>query len=101
MTMELQPEIIVTAASLPQLNGIDAMRILQKEVQSAKVLFLAARHDLLLVREAFRAGAKGYLLKSCCFGELLTAIRLLVRGDIYIPPVLSDELLPFITVENS
>src|SRR5262245_62406487 len=57
MAKQNHPDVIVTDISMPHLNGIDAARILRKEANSAKVLFLSMHADFPLVEEAFRAGA--------------------------------------------
>jgi DNA-binding NarL/FixJ family response regulator len=87
------PDVIVTDISMPQLNGIDAARILRKETNSAKVLFLTMYADLPLVEEAFRAGASGYVLKLCGAEEFVKAIQCVARGDTYITPLLAGDLI--------
>ena len=87
------PDVIVTDISMPQLNGIDAARILRKEANSAKLLFLTMYADFPLVEEAFRVGASGYLLKHCGADEFLKAIQCVVRGGTYITPLLAGDLI--------
>lgn len=87
------PEIIVLDVSMPQLNGIDAARILRKEAISAKVLFLSMYADLPLVEEAFRTGASGYVLKLGSSDELIKAIQCISRGGTYVSPVLAGDLI--------
>jgi|SRR5438093_4917523 len=87
------PDVIVTDISMPQLNGIDAARILRKEANSAKLLFLTMYADFPLVEEAFRVGASGYLLKLCGADEFLKAIQCVVRGGTYITPLLAGDLI--------
>src|SRR5262245_54828204 len=55
MARQLQPDIVVLDISMPQLNGIDAARMLRKEANPAKILFLSMYSDQPLVEEAFRA----------------------------------------------
>src|SRR4051812_30699038 len=80
MAKQLRPDVIVTDISMPDLNGIDAVRILHKEPTSTRFLFLSMHADLALIREAFRAGASGYLLKICSAEECVTAIQCVARG---------------------
>src|SRR5262249_24434056 len=93
MASEKHPEVIVTDISMPDLNGIDAARILRKEGNTAKLLFLSMHADLPLVEEAFRAGASGYLLKLCSADELVKAIACVARGATYITPILAGDLI--------
>jgi len=93
MAKEKRPDIIVTDISMPELNGIDAARILRKELTSAKLLFLSMHSDLPLVEEAFRAGASGFLLKLCSIDEFIKAIHSVARGSTYITPLLAGDLI--------
>src|SRR5262245_12344550 len=51
-----RPDVIVLDISMPELNGIDAARMLQKQVSTCRLLFLSMHSDFPLVEEAFRAG---------------------------------------------
>src|SRR5262245_31123788 len=73
MAESLQPDIIVMDISMPEVNGIDAVRMLQKGGSRAKILFLSMYADLPLVEEAFRTGAAGYMLKAGGVEELVKA----------------------------
>ena len=79
--------------SIPNLNGIDAARILRQDIPAIKILFLTMHSDLPLVREAFRVGASGFVLKTCDMGELVEAIHSIAKGSTYITPELSEELI--------
>lgn len=93
MAKQTRPDVIVTDISMPHLNGLDAARILKKELTSAKLLFLSMHADLPLVEEAFRAGASGYLLKLCGADEFLKAIQCVAKGATYITPLLAGDLI--------
>jgi DNA-binding NarL/FixJ family response regulator len=87
------PDVIVTDISMPALNGIDAARLLRKEISSAKILFLSMHADLPLVEDAFRAGGCGYVLKICNLEELLKAVHCVAQGSTYITPLLAGDLV--------
>jgi DNA-binding NarL/FixJ family response regulator len=93
MAKQDRPDVIVTDISMPDLNGIDAARILRKEVSFSKLLFLSMHSDLPLVEEAFRAGALGYVLKVCSADELVKAIHCVAKGSTYITPLLAGDLI--------
>ena len=73
--VELRPDIIVTDISMPNLNGIDAIRQIRARQPDAKVVVLTMHRDTEMAVEAFRAGASGYVLKVSPGEELITAIR--------------------------
>lgn len=90
---ELQPDVIVADITMPRLNGLDAVRALKKKDARAKVVFLTMHSDADLATEAFRAGASGYLLKQSASEELITAIRTVLQGEVYVTPELKQEVL--------
>jgi len=91
------PEIIITDIAMPQVNGIDAVRLLRKEAIASRVLFLSMYADLPLIEEAFRVGASGYLLKSGSMDELVKAIQCVSRGGTYVTPLLGDVISTLLT----
>jgi DNA-binding NarL/FixJ family response regulator len=93
MAKEKQPDVIVVDISMPHLNGIDATRILRRDVPSAKFVFLSMHADLPLVEEAFRAGASGFVLKMCDLSEFVGAIKSVAKGATYITPLLAGDLV--------
>jgi DNA-binding NarL/FixJ family response regulator len=78
---------------MPHLNGIDAARILRKDLRSSRFVFLTMHADLPLVEEAFRVGASGFVLKMCDSGEFVKAIHSVAKGSTYITPLLAGDLI--------
>ena len=93
MALRLRPNVILLDVGLPLLNGIDAARQIRREWPAAKILFLSMHANSIYVREAFNAGAAGYVLKSSAAEELETAIRTVLRGGIYTSPALGEDVL--------
>src|SRR6185295_8680589 len=60
MAASVRPDVIVADISMPQLDGIHVARILRREMNPVKIVFLTMYSDLPLVEEAFRTGASGY-----------------------------------------
>ena len=89
----LKPDIILLDISMPVLNGIDAAHRLRKLLPSARLIFVTMHSDPDYVAEAFRAGARGYLLKRAAASELLTAIREVMKGNHYISPLVTRNAL--------
>jgi DNA-binding NarL/FixJ family response regulator len=88
-----RPEVIVTDLTMPAMNGIQAMRVLQKERSCARVLVLTMHSELPMIEEAFRAGASGIVLKAGDPEEFLTAVRFVAKGATYITPLLAGDLI--------
>ena len=87
------PDVIVADVSMPQLNGIEAARMLRREAITSRVLFLSTDADVSVVQEAFRTGAAGYVLKIGGVDELVNAIQSVSRGGTYITPLLAGDLI--------
>jgi two-component system invasion response regulator UvrY len=89
LARQKEAEVIVMNIAMPSLNGIDAMRILQKENCSSKIVFLTRHIDHPLLEKALRAGASGFLLKMCEPAELVKAIQLVAKGMTYVTPIVA------------
>ena len=101
MAKEKRPHVIVSDISMPNLSGIDAARILRQDIPSIKILFLTMHSDLPLVGEAFRAGASGFVLKTCDTSELVKAINSIANGSTYITPLLAVDVISVLMTRDS
>src|SRR5210317_209707 len=81
---KLEPDVVVLDISMPNLNGFDAAAKLKKVLPQARIVFLTMNDEPDMVTEAFKLGAKGYLLKNSASSELFQAIDAVLRGDSYI-----------------
>jgi DNA-binding NarL/FixJ family response regulator len=90
---ELQPDVILLDISMPFLNGIDAARQLRQRENKARLVFLTMHKDPNYVKEAFRAGASGYVLKHAAGTELVGALREVMRDHFYLSPLVSKATL--------
>lgn len=90
LVKELSPDVVVMDIGMPDLNGIEATRRITKDHPNVKVVGLSMYSSDKYVREMFRAGASGYLLKNCTFEELIDAIRTVADGKTFISPSISD-----------
>ena len=90
---QLKPDLILLDVAMPLLNGIDAAVQLRKLLPSAKLIFVTMHAEADYVIEAFRAGAAGYLLKRAAASELLTAIREVLKGNLYVSPLVARETI--------
>jgi DNA-binding NarL/FixJ family response regulator len=87
-----KPDIILMDVGLPDKSGIEATPDVLKEAPDAKVLVLSMEDDPSYVREAFAAGASGYVLKEAADEELVTALRQVAAGERYVHPPLGARL---------
>ena len=90
----LNPDVIVTDMSMPLLHGLEACRQLKRLV-GTKVIFLTMHADVAYAKEAFQAGASGYLLKRNAGSELIDAIHTVLQDQSYVTPLLfQDNQMP-------
>ena len=88
----LKPEIIIMDVSMPGLNGIEATREICKTQPDTKIVLLTLHESPDLVRSAFRAGARGYLLKTDAEQELVKALTVVIGEGAYISPRINQEV---------
>ncbi len=89
----LQPDLILLDLSMPQLGGLDALPTLKKLCPAAKILILTMHDDPQYLRTALKSGASGYVLKKAADSELISAIRAVLRGEMYVHPSMTRSLL--------
>jgi DNA-binding NarL/FixJ family response regulator len=93
---ELKPDVVVIDVAMPVLNGLDAGRQVKELLPAVKLVFLTMNPDVEVAAEAFRRGAHGYLLKTCAAGELVLAVRDVLRGKSYLSAALSRDTVNFL-----
>ena len=79
-----QPDVVTMDISMPEMDGVEATRILVAEHPGIKVIALSLHSDLMFVQELFRVGAQGYLQKDCEISELVQAIITTYDGQPYL-----------------
>jgi DNA-binding NarL/FixJ family response regulator len=92
-----QPDVVVSDISMPLLNGLDAIRQLREKHPTIKVVVLTMHADVQLAVSAFRAGARGYVLKISPEEEFVTAISQVANGNAYITPLVAKDLIDVLT----
>lgn len=93
LAAELRPDIVLLDLNMPGPGGIEVARRLRDEAADSRVLVLTVHEDHALVREALDVGAAGYIIKRAVESELINAIRAVARGELYVHPSMTRELL--------
>jgi len=88
-----KPDVLILDLSMPDLDGISVTRKIKPNFPDLKILILTLHEDEALLKEAIKAGAAGYILKRAAEAELISAIRTILRGDLYVDPSMVRGLL--------
>ncbi len=90
-TERLRPDAIVLDVGMPELNGIEAARRINKQFPWIKLIFVTQQLDPAYLHAAFSAGAKAYVAKQSAAKELVHAIHMALRDNYYVTPLAGQE----------
>ncbi len=88
-----RPDVVLMDVRMPQMNGVDATRILRERGDRPRVLVLTTFDDDQYVFDALQAGAAGYVLKDLPAAELATAIRTVHAGGVHLDPTVASKVV--------
>jgi DNA-binding NarL/FixJ family response regulator len=91
LVQRLLPDVLVIDYAMPRLNGIEAVKQIGSLGVKSRTLILSMYSDDMLVRQAIRGGASGYLLKRAVSDDLSPAIRAVARNDTFFSPEISGQ----------
>lgn len=89
----LQPDIAVIDISLPGMNGIELIKNLVNHLPDLKILVVSRHDEELYAERAIRAGAKGYLMKLEAGDALVTAVRQILNGQLFLSPAVGNRMI--------
>lgn len=90
---ELKPDVVVMDLSMPGSNGLEATRRISALGLDTNVLVLTVHAEEEYLVPVVEAGASGYLTKTSADTDLLEAIRVVARGQVFLPPKAATLLL--------
>ncbi len=88
-----QPNFVVVDLSLDESDGVDLIRILNEGKVITPVLVVSMHEEPYYIEKAFKAGARGYLLKRESIKNITNAIRTILSGGIYASETVSSKFL--------
>lgn len=87
------PDLVLLDLSMPKLGGISVLREVKRELPETRILGLTIHESDQYVLEAFEAGIDGYCIKDASRKELMLGIDSVLRGQTYISPGISDQVM--------
>ena len=97
LAKKLSPDIVIMDVNMPELNGIDATRLIRSDSAEIKIIALSMYSDKRFIKEMLKSGSNGYVVKDCAFDELLIAIKTVMAGNIYLSPDVTASIVDDIT----
>ena len=92
VVMQTQPDIVLLAMRMPQMNGVEVLRELKQQQQSLCIAMLTTSREEKDVIESLQGGAQGYLLKDMEPDDLITALNEILLGKTIVAPELTSVL---------
>ena len=92
VALERRPDLIIADLSMPGLSGVEAVGELRRAGVSAKIIIVSMYGDPRVAKQAIAAGASAFVAKQGAGEELLTAIRVVLKGGSYISPHIAERM---------
>ncbi len=89
----LEPDLVIMDLSMPRMNGLEALREITRQHPKVKAIALTMHNTEEHLRDALRAGAAGYVLKTVSHTELLSAVRSVLAGQRYLSPQVAKPVI--------
>lgn len=93
LACELSPDIVLLDLRMPALDGLESAREIRARCPETRTVILTEFDDDTYVLEALRAGARGYVLKSQAGADLVTTLRQVAEGALYLSPRISNAVV--------
>jgi two-component system, NarL family, response regulator NreC len=92
-SQELHPDLVLMDITMPGMNGLEATRQIKKLYPNVKVLALTMHESDDYFFKTLDAGASGYFIKGGSTSELISAVRTVCQGDVFLYPTMAKKLL--------
>jgi len=98
--LRLLPDILVLDMAMPGMNGMEAARLIREAAPEIRIVILTMHDDEAYLKEFLEIGAAGYVLKQAADTELVQAIRAVQRGEPFIYPAMTRQLIDILLKQS-
>ncbi len=98
--LNAKPDVVLLDINMPCCNGLDILGVLRQRMPHSRVLMLTMHDDAQYLRQALAAGSAGYILKQAADTELLSAIRTVYNGGVFLHPIHTKVLLEDVSAQT-
>ncbi|MCL4535331.1 MAG: response regulator transcription factor [Bacteroidetes bacterium] len=92
-TLKLKPDVVMMDITMPGMSGLEAARQIKHQVPEVRILVLTMHENNEYFFQMIHAGASGYFVKGGSANELLSAVRAVSQGNVYLYPSMAKKLL--------
>jgi DNA-binding NarL/FixJ family response regulator len=90
---KIKADLVLTDITMPGRSGLEFIKDLQAQYPTLPILVVSMHDEIIYAERALRAGARGYIMKEAGGDNLLTAIRQILNGQVYVSPKLAERIL--------
>ncbi len=95
-----KPDIVIVDLGLPGMSGLDLIKNLLNREQTPRILVISMYDESIYAERVLRAGAKGYLMKKESAEKVITALRRVREGKLYVSDIIADKIINRISVKD-
>lgn len=87
------PGLVIIDITLKGMNGIELMKTIKVQYPKLLTIVLSMHDEALYAERALRAGARGYVMKQEASEQVLTAVRKVLAGELYVSPAMGEQMI--------
>jgi DNA-binding NarL/FixJ family response regulator len=100
IAIKTKPDLLISDISLPGRSGFELVQDLKARCPHIPTLIFSMHSELTYARRALEVGARGYVMKSDSSVNIMTAIRTVLAGGIFVSPLISTQIMEYVSLQS-